>query len=119
MVRLLAYCARGDLLTRGFDSRTVQTFVCLNMSVCIGSGRFLCIVCMYLQKQKYISMYIYPLSRIHNTSLTSAYFGLDKRECECLECLFIYLFMCQMEVAGHRKHLRLRKVGLFHIPWWC
>jgi hypothetical protein len=30
-------------------------------------------------------MYIYPLSRIHNTSLVSAYFGLDKRECECLE----------------------------------
>jgi hypothetical protein len=35
-------------------------------------------------------MYIYPLSRIHNTSLTSAYFGLDKRECECLGYLFIY-----------------------------
>jgi hypothetical protein len=32
-------------------------------------------------KKKYISMYIYPLSRIHNTSLASAYFGLDKREC--------------------------------------
>jgi hypothetical protein len=24
----------------GFDSRTVQTFVCMNMSVCIGSGCF-------------------------------------------------------------------------------
>jgi hypothetical protein len=35
-------------------------------------------------------MYIYPLSRIHNTNLVSAYFGLDKRECECLEYLFIY-----------------------------
>jgi hypothetical protein len=30
-------------------------------------------------------MYIYPLSKIHNTSLVSAYFSLDKRECECLE----------------------------------
>jgi hypothetical protein len=38
-------------------------------------------------KTKYISIYIYPLSRLHNTSLVSAYFGLDKRE--CLEYLFI------------------------------
>jgi hypothetical protein len=30
-------------------------------------------------------MYIYPLSRIHNTSLTSANIGLDTRECDCLE----------------------------------
>jgi hypothetical protein len=30
-------------------------------------------------------MYIYLLLRIHNTSLVSAYFGRDKRECECLE----------------------------------
>jgi hypothetical protein len=36
-------------------------------------------------------MYIYPLSGIHNTSLTNTYFGLNKRECECkcLEYLFI------------------------------
>jgi hypothetical protein len=32
----LTYYVRG----RGFDSRTVQTFVCMNMSVCIGSGCF-------------------------------------------------------------------------------
>jgi hypothetical protein len=30
------HCARG----RGFDSRTVQTFACMNMFVCIGSGCF-------------------------------------------------------------------------------
>jgi hypothetical protein len=36
-------------------------------------------------------MYIYPLSRIHNTSLISAYFGLDKRECKCLNYLFIII----------------------------
>jgi hypothetical protein len=30
-------------------------------------------------------MYIYPLSRIHNTNLVSAYFGLDKPERECQE----------------------------------
>jgi hypothetical protein len=41
-------------------------------------------------KKKYISMYIYQLSGIHNTCLVSAYFGLDKRDCECLE-YFIYL----------------------------
>jgi hypothetical protein len=34
VVGILAYYARG----RGFHSRTVQTFVCMNMSVCIGSG---------------------------------------------------------------------------------
>jgi hypothetical protein len=32
VVGILAYYARG----RGFDSRTVQTFVCMNMSVCTG-----------------------------------------------------------------------------------
>jgi hypothetical protein len=36
VVYILAYYARG----RGFDSRTVQTFVCMNMPVCIGSGCF-------------------------------------------------------------------------------
>jgi hypothetical protein len=35
-------------------------------------------------------MYIYPLARIHNTSLVIDYFGLDKHECECLKYLFIY-----------------------------
>jgi hypothetical protein len=37
------------------DSRTVQTFGCMNMSVCIGSGGFLCKVCMYLKK-KFITL---------------------------------------------------------------
>jgi hypothetical protein len=36
VVGIFAYYARG----RGFDSRTVQTFVYMNMSVCIGSGCF-------------------------------------------------------------------------------
>jgi hypothetical protein len=36
VVGILTYYARG----RGFDSRTVQTFVCMNMSVCIWSGCF-------------------------------------------------------------------------------
>jgi hypothetical protein len=36
VVGILAYYARG----RGFDSRTVQTVECMNMSVCIGSGYF-------------------------------------------------------------------------------
>jgi hypothetical protein len=36
-------------------------------------------------------MYIYSLSRIHNTSPVSAYFGLDNRECECLEYLLLFI----------------------------
>jgi hypothetical protein len=31
---------------------------------------------------------IYTLYRIHNTKVTSAYFGLDKRECEYLGYVF-------------------------------
>jgi hypothetical protein len=80
----MVYCERG----RGFNSRIVQTYyyVWMNMSVCIGFSMYsMCV----LTKKKYKSMYIYPLSGIHNTSLISAYFGLDKRECECLEYLFI------------------------------
>jgi hypothetical protein len=53
-VGILVYCARG----RGFDSRTVETFVCMNMSVIIGSG------CVYvyryvpIYKIMYISIYL-------------------------------------------------------------
>jgi hypothetical protein len=44
------------------------------MLVFIRSGCF-SIYSMYVfRKQKYVSMYIYPLSRIRNTSLVSAYF---------------------------------------------
>jgi hypothetical protein len=49
---------------------------------------FLCIICMYLQK-KSIGVYINPLFRIHNTSLISAYFGQDNRECKVFR-IFIY-----------------------------
>jgi hypothetical protein len=74
VVGILAYYARG----RGFDSRTVQTFVCMDMSVCIVSGCFyVYYVCIYKKK-----LYKYILIRyIHNTNLISAYFGLDSREC--------------------------------------
>jgi hypothetical protein len=40
-------------------------------------------VCNY--KMKYLSQYIYPLSKTHNTSPTSGYFGLDNCDCEYLE----------------------------------
>jgi hypothetical protein len=63
MVGILAYYARG----RGFDSHTVQTFVCMNMSVCIGAGCF-CIICMYLQKK---NVYKYVLIR-YLESITQA-----------------------------------------------
>jgi hypothetical protein len=67
----------------------VQTFVSMNISVCIGSGCFyVYYVCIHTNKS--ILVYINPLSRIHNASLISTYFGLDSRECKCLEYLFIY-----------------------------
>jgi hypothetical protein len=43
-------------------------------------------------------MYINPLSRIRNTSLISAYYGLDSRECKCLEYYIIILkYVCVIE----------------------
>jgi hypothetical protein len=51
LVGILAYYARG----RGFDFRTVQTFVCINMSVCIGFGCFYAqYVCIYKKKSIFI-----------------------------------------------------------------
>jgi phage shock protein PspC (stress-responsive transcriptional regulator) len=47
----------GILAYYGFDPRTVQTFVCMNMSDCIGSGCYLCIILMYLQKK--VHKYVY------------------------------------------------------------
>jgi hypothetical protein len=54
VIGILAHYARG----REFDSRTVQTFVCMNMSVCIGSG---CFYVYYecISKKKYISVYLF------------------------------------------------------------
>jgi hypothetical protein len=46
---------------------------------------------MYVFTKRNVFEFINPLSRIHTTSLISAYFGLDDRECKCLEYLFIYL----------------------------
>jgi hypothetical protein len=48
VVGILAYYARG----RGFDFRTVQTFLCTNMSICIGFGCFY--VCIYKRKCMYV-----------------------------------------------------------------
>jgi hypothetical protein len=59
-----------------------STNICVHEYVCLYCVWTFSILCMYLQKKKYINMYIYPLSRIHNTSFVSAYFGLDKRGCE-------------------------------------
>jgi hypothetical protein len=66
--------------------------ICVHENVCLyWVWVFLCIICMYLQK-KCVYGYIFlcvmdsrSLSRIHNTNLISAYFGLDSRECKCLE----------------------------------
>jgi hypothetical protein len=55
-------------------------------------------------KKKYLSMYFYPLSRIHNTSFTSAYFGLDKHECECVE--YLLLFIIRVVSCGVRDKIK-------------
>jgi hypothetical protein len=55
-----------------------STNICLHEHVCLyWVWVFLCIICRYEQK-KFISMSIYPLSRIHNTCFTSAYVGIDR-----------------------------------------
>jgi hypothetical protein len=63
---------------------THSTNICVHEHVCLVWALSMYIMYVFTKK-KYISMYIYPLSRIHNTSLISAYCGLDKRDSECLE----------------------------------
>jgi hypothetical protein len=59
VVGILAYYARD----RGFDFRTVQTFVCMNMSVCLyGSGYFY-VECIY-KKNVYKYVFIHYLESI-------------------------------------------------------
>jgi hypothetical protein len=59
--------------------------ICVHEHVCFyWVWVFLCIVCMYLQKKVYQYVFI--------RYLISAYFGLDSRECKCLEYLE-YLFI--------------------------
>jgi hypothetical protein len=56
------------------------------------------------------------LSRIHNTSLISAYFGLDSRECKCLgldldfngQALHCFLF--QIKFQNRLNHKLINKV---------
>jgi hypothetical protein len=57
---------------------------------------------MYVFTKKKLGMY---LSRIHNTSLISAYFGLDSSENKCLEYLF-YL-SSEREVEGSQNTMIL------------
>jgi hypothetical protein len=57
-------------------------------------------------------MYFYPLSRIHNTSLVSAYFRLDKRKCKCLK--FIYLFNgLKLNYIHHLRFIPERVAEIF------
>jgi hypothetical protein len=59
---------------------------------------------MYLEQKQCILVCINPLSRIHNTSLISAYFELDSGETKCLEYLFIIIFM-NFPTAGAQAFL--------------
>jgi hypothetical protein len=94
----------------GFDSCTVQR-VCRNVSVGVGS-RYCFMYNMYVfTKKKYlcIYLYIYSLSRIYNTSLTSAYFRLNNRKWECLYYLRYFLNVFQIkQSAGWSSGLRSR-----------
>jgi hypothetical protein len=77
VVGILAYYARG----RGPHS----TNICVHEHVCLyWVWVFLCYN-MYVFTKQSIYVSINPLSRFHNTSLISSYFGLDSRECKCLE----------------------------------
>jgi hypothetical protein len=65
---LFIYCSRG----RDFDTRTVQIFVCINMSVLYWVWMFSMLFIRYLESI---------------TQHRSANFGLDNRE--CVENIFI------------------------------
>jgi hypothetical protein len=58
---------------------------------------------MYLQKKVYKYVFIRHLESI-TQSLKSAYFRLDKCECECLEYLFIYL-QTRSKAKPHWAHV--------------
>jgi hypothetical protein len=46
-------------------------------------------------------MYIYPIFKIHNRNCTSAYFGLDDRECGCEEYyLYVYYLFIYLSLLG-------------------
>jgi hypothetical protein len=49
------------------------------------------------------SIYIYPLSRIYNTSLTSAYIGVNSCECEYVDHLFIFKLMLSLYIKFYAK----------------
>jgi hypothetical protein len=71
VVGILAYYARG----REFDSRIVLTFVCINMSVCIGSGSK---YNMYVFTKKYIiSKYVFILQvSMYNKYIINKYVSM-------------------------------------------
>jgi hypothetical protein len=52
---------------RELHPRTAQTFVCMNMSVCVGSGCFLCIILVFTKK-----VYKYLLIMRYLASITQA-----------------------------------------------
>jgi hypothetical protein len=65
---------------------------------------FLCIICIHLQQKKHKYVLFRYLKSI--TQALSAYFGLDNRECEYLEYLFI-VFICNIFVIKALEVLTL------------
>jgi hypothetical protein len=60
----------------------------------------------FTKKNVYKYLYINPLPRIHNTSLISAYFGLDSRECKCLEYLYFIITINNWKVSKSNVSFR-------------
>jgi hypothetical protein len=52
--------------------------------------------------------YINPLSRIHNTCLISAYFGLDSRECKCLVLRSVFKYISAFADSSLQSDLRVQ-----------
>jgi hypothetical protein len=65
---------------------------------------FLCILYVFTKKiYKYVFIrYLESITQVLNLNLC-AYFGLDSRECKCLEYLFIYFYIIADVIGGKTK----------------
>jgi hypothetical protein len=90
-----------------------STNICVHEHVCL-YWVFLCIICMYLQENVIL---VYPLSRIHNTGLINAYFGLGSHECGPLEYSFYLFIRCEFHESFSFPP-GTQWVSRFIVDWW-
>jgi hypothetical protein len=57
-----------------------------------------------------LGMYVFT-KKIHNTSLISAYFGLDSPECKCLEFIYYSVDIFNTETRYYIAHPTCAKAG--------